>query len=94
MNANIQPGALVRADAEKYVGGKTVFLALQQRFPELLRPFYRTSKRTVFTIETLDAAMKAALLESEPLTTIDNKHQPINTPYYMNGEANDREQLD
>ncbi len=67
MNANLQPGAVVRADAEKYVGGKTVFAALQERFPETVKPIYRTTRRTVYTLKALDAALALAALEDEPL---------------------------
>ena len=68
MITNEQKGGLVRKDAEIYVGGRTVFAALQREWPSIVKPFYLTTKRAVFRREDLDEALLRASKADKPLT--------------------------
>ena len=65
---NENRGGLVRKEAEIYVGGRTVFAALQSKYSSLVNPFYQTTKRSVFRRVDLDMAMLKATKEKKPLT--------------------------
>ena len=62
------PGAMSRQQAYEYVGGKTVFAALERAFPEVVQPVYSTGRLTVYRRADLDDALARVRLAGEPLT--------------------------
>lgn len=64
------PGALPTRAAYEYAGGRVVFEALRDAFPELVRPVYESQRLTVYRREGIDQALAAAALQKAPLVSL------------------------
>lgn len=64
------PGALPARAAYEYAGGRVVFEALREAFPELVRPVYESQRLTVYRREGIDQALAAAALQRTPLASL------------------------
>lgn len=72
MKSSLQypPGALPTRSAYEYAGGRVVFEALREAFPELVSPVYVSRKLTVYRREALDQALAAVALTGKPLSPV------------------------
>ena len=62
------PGALSRQAAFEYVGGKSIFEALEKAFPDRIRPFYTTGRLKAYRRKDPDDAIDEARAMKNPLS--------------------------